>query len=168
MKEQTSIRGDLYLGIFWIAFGAVIILASMNMPIPRHLGATALTGPGLVPGLLGGALALLGTILVVRALRGRTVLSPEEDVEDPGRLSLARPLIALALMVGYAVALSVRQPFVPWTVGFVALFVIVFNWQRSPDTGQRLKLVAGALVLALGTAFAVEFVFEDLFYVRLP
>jgi hypothetical protein len=168
VQEKTSRRGDVVMGGFWILFGIAIVLHSMQMPIPRHLGATALTGPGLVPALLGGALVLLGAILMIRALRGVTILSSEEDVPDPRQLSILHPLVALVLMLVYSIALALRQPFIPWTIGFVALFVIVFNWNDASTIQKRAKLVAGALVLALSTAFIVQFVFEDLFYVRLP
>jgi hypothetical protein len=89
-------------------------------------------------------------------------------VPDPRQLSILHPLVALVLMLVYSIALALRQPFIPWTIGFVALFVIVFNWNDASTIQKRAKLVAGALVLALSTAFIVQFVFEDLFYVRLP
>ncbi|TCT12496.1 tripartite tricarboxylate transporter TctB family protein [Tepidamorphus gemmatus] len=156
------------MGLFWIAFGAIIVVHSTRMPIPHHLGATALTGPGLVPTLLGGALIVLGAVLTLRAARGHTVLSPEEAVEDPNQLSARGPLLALALMVVYAAALMLRQPFVPWTIGFIALFVVTFNWSAAATAPQKGRLIAGALLLGLCTALAVRFVFEDLFYIRLP
>ena len=158
----------MVMGVFWIVFGGAVLAHAMQMPIPRHLGATALTGPGLVPAMLGAALILLGAILGIRAWRGHTILSAEEDVADPGQLSILQPIVALVLMVGYAAALILRQPFLPWTVGFVALFVIVFNWSGAADLPRRARLVGGALALGLGTAFIVQFVFEDVFYVRLP
>lgn len=167
MRGRTAKRADLWAGLFWVVFGGTIIAHSATMPIPRHLGATVLTGPGLVPGLLGGALVILGAVLAVRALRGTTILSDDEAGVDPADLSISRPAAALALMLIYAVALSLRQPFVPWTAGFVALFVTAFNWSGR-SVGARAKLIAGALALGLATAFSVEFVFEDLFFVRLP
>lgn len=168
MQEKTSRRGDTLLGGFWIVFGTAVAFQSINMPVPRHLGATFLTSPGLVPALLGGALILLGAILCLRSLTGRTLLSSEEDVADPRQLAVLNPLIALVIMVGYAVALMLRQPFVPWTILFVTLFVVVFNWSSAASGRRKARLVAGALTLAVCTAFLVQFVFEDLFYVRLP
>lgn len=166
MQADSARRADLWSGLFWIVLGGAIIAHAGTMPIPRHLGATALTGPGLVPALLGGALGLLGAVLVVRALRG--VVVPGPDARDaPDSISNTRALGALLLMVAYAAALALRQPFVPLTVAFVALFVAGFNW-RGRGVRARLRLAAGALALGGATALTVEFVFEQLFYVRLP
>lgn len=168
MQEKTSLRGDMVMGVFWVVSGGAVLAHAMQMPVPRHLGATVLTSPGLVPGLLGAALIVLGAVLGIRAWRGRTILSTEEDVADPGQLSLALPMVAMVLMVGYAIALILRQPFLPWTIGFIALFVIVFNWPEATGPMRRARLILGALALGACTAFLVQFVFEDLFYVRLP
>ncbi len=168
VQERAAIRADKVFGIFWVVFGGTIIAASSAMPIPTHLGATVLTSPGLVPALLGAALVLLGAVLTVRAMRGTTVMSPDEAGVDPDTLSTWRPIVALVMMVVFAAALSLRQPFVPWTTGFVTLFVVAFNWAEKTDTRGRLILVGGALVLGLATALILRFVFEDLFFVRLP
>lgn len=166
MQADTARRTDLWSGLFWIVLGGAIIAHAGTMPIPRHLGATALTGPGLVPALLGGTLGLLGAVLAIRSLHGRAVPGAEAQV-DPATISNARAFAALVLMVIYAAALALRQPFLPWTIGFVALFVAAFNWHGRPARA-RLRLVAGALALGVATAVSVEFVFEELFYVRLP
>lgn len=166
MQADTARRADLWSGLFWIVLGGAIIAHAGTMPIPRHLGATVLTGPGLVPALLGGALGLLGAVLAIRGLRGVVVPGPDA-ADDPASVSNARALAALLMMVAYAMALALRQPFVPLTVAFVALFVAAFNW-RGRDAKARLRLAAGALALGVATALTVEFVFERLFYVRLP
>lgn len=159
-------RYDLWSGLFWVIFGGVVAAHSSTMPIPRHLGATSLTGPGLVPGLLGAGLMLLGAVLVVRSLRGRAVLGADDEAA-PEDVSDRRALIALVLMIAYAAAFALRQPFVPCTVAFITLFITAFNWEdRTPRS--RLRTAAGALALGLATAFTVEFVFESIFYVRLP
>lgn len=166
MPSLLAIRTDLWSGLFWIVFGGAIIAYSVTMPIPRHLGATVLTGPGLVPALLGGALILLGAVLSVRALRGQSIEGADQQAE-PDSVSAARALGALVLMFIYAAFLASRQPFVPCTVVFITLFVSAFNWAGRNLRG-RVFLVAGALALGLAVAFAVEFVFETVFLVRLP
>ena len=157
---------DVWSGVFWIIFGGAIVACSASMPIPRHLGATILTGPGLVPSLLGGALMILGAVLSIRALRNRTV-DWEDANTDPETVSNGRALAALVMMVGYAALLATRQPFLPATIAFVTAFVVAFNWEGR-DGKSRAKVIAGALTLAVCTAVAVQFVFETLFFVRLP
>lgn len=157
---------DLWAGLGWIVFGAAIAAHATTMPVPRHLGATLITGPGLLPFFLGAGLAVLGATLAMRSMSGRAVLGPDDDV-DPETVSNRRALCALLLMVSYAAAFALRQPFVPCTVLFVSAFVVLFNWREARGRAQ-LRLVAGALALGLAVGFAVEFVFETVFYVRLP
>ena len=163
MQDQTTSRADLWSGLFWIVLGAAITVHSAGMPVPRNLGATTMTGPGFLPMLLGGALALMGLTLAVRALRAPRTDAPE--TAEP--VSNGRAFLALVLMVAYAAALATRQPFVPSTVLFVTVFVTLFNWQGQ-DPGRRIRTVLGALAMAAACAFAIEFVFEQLFFVRLP
>lgn len=157
-------RADRWTGLFWIVLGGAIIAYSSGMPIPRNLGATTLTGPGFVPMLLGGALALLGGSLTLRARRGGDAYAPDAP---EGPISNGRAMVALVLMVAYAAALALRQPFIPGTILFVTLFVTVFNW-ADKSMQQRLKTACGALLLATITAIVIQFLFEQIFFVRLP
>lgn len=157
---------DLWAGLGWLVLGGAVAAHAATMPIPRHLGATTITGPGLLPFLLGAGLGLLGAILVVRSVRGRVVPGPDDEA-NPETVSNYRALAALVLMVGYAAAFALRQPFVPATVLFVWTFVTVFNWRETKGV-SRLRLIGGALVLALAVGVSVEFVFETFFFLRLP
>jgi len=166
VQHRQARANDFWSGLFWIVLGVAIAGHSATMPVPTHLGATTLTGPGLVPGLLGAGLALLGLILSIRAVRG-TAIAGAEDAEDPSTVSFSRAMLALVLMVAYAAALALRQPFVPSTVLFITVFATAFNW-AGRGWRPKARVVAGALVLALVTGFTVEFLFETVFFVRLP
>ena len=63
---MVSIRApkDFWAGVMFIAFAAVALYVSRNY----SLGTTIRMGPGYFPMLLGGMLALIGGILVVRSL----------------------------------------------------------------------------------------------------
>ncbi|WP_265502652.1 tripartite tricarboxylate transporter TctB family protein [Paracoccus beibuensis] len=185
MQHDSDRRSDLWSGLFWIVLGLAIVVHSAGMPVPRNLGATTLTGPGFLPMILGGMLALLGVVLMIRARRAsgadaQTSPAPADQVPSgvvqanapepdpaPEETSNMRAAIALMLMVAYAASLALRQPFIPCTTLFVTVFVTVFNWQDR-NTGKRLSTIIGALLLAGATAIAIEFIFEQIFFVRLP
>jgi len=63
---MVSIRApkDFWAGVMFIAFAAVALYVSRNY----SLGTAVRMGPGYFPLLLGGVLALVGAILVVRSL----------------------------------------------------------------------------------------------------
>ena len=63
---MVSIRApkDFWAGVMFIAFAAVALYVSRNY----SLGTAVRMGPGYFPILLGGVLALVGAILVVRSL----------------------------------------------------------------------------------------------------
>jgi putative tricarboxylic transport membrane protein len=114
------------------------------------LGGPEGPGPGFVPLLLGGVLALLGLLLVIQHARGRA--ASEQAV--PGWAQAAGVLGLLAL---YVAALA-HLGYAPATVAFVA----VSMWRcgaRSP------LLVIGT---AVGFTLAVWVVFTVLFAVPLP
>jgi hypothetical protein len=163
MDNRGERSADRISGLFWIAFGLVVIWLSVSMEIRRHLGATFLNGPGFAPMLLGGALCLLGSVLVVR--------SSYKDVigffDAPGSVSGRNALIALGLMLVYSLGLIGRMPFGLATFLFISVFIVVFN---LPVEGRRQlgKLIAKAVVTAALTAYVVVEVFHRLFYVRLP
>jgi hypothetical protein len=57
-----SARSDLWGGVGWAGFGLAIIAASWRMDRFESMGAQLYTMPGFVPGMLGGALLLLGLV----------------------------------------------------------------------------------------------------------
>jgi hypothetical protein len=183
-------RSDLIIGIVLTLFGAVIVRESLVMPRFASIGADPVTAPGLVPGLLGGIIALLGLLMVLRAVLGlraapasataATASSAVRDAEDaddrappayvvePPRASgrrLATMLVTGMIFSGLAVG---RLPF--WFATFLFVFVAValLELQRY-GAGRRLwQRVGIAAVIAGGTAWGVTYVFEGIFLVRLP
>lgn len=183
-------RSDLIIGIILTLFGAVVVRESLVMPRFASIGADPVTAPGLVPGLLGGIIGLLGLLMAVRAsfgLRAAASAAPasaapseadatEEPVDhaEPayvvesrhaGRNRLATMLVAGLIFAGLAVG---RLPF--WLATFLFVFVAVAlleleRYGRGRGLWQRLVV---ALVIAGGTSWAVVYVFESIFLVRLP
>lgn len=178
-------RADLIIGIVLTLFGAVVVRESLVMPRFASIGADPVTAPGLVPGLLGGIIGLLGLLMAVRAalgLRAAASAAPSEVtateaavddaapayvVESPhaGRNRLATMLVAGLIFAGLAVG---RLPF--WLATFLFVFVTValLEFQRYGRGRAVWQRLAVALVIAGGTAWAVVYVFESIFLVRLP
>ncbi|MEZ5936410.1 MAG: tripartite tricarboxylate transporter TctB family protein [Alphaproteobacteria bacterium] len=154
---------DRLAGAFWILFGLAIIVYAQGMDIRKHLGATFLTGPGLVPILLGAALGILGLVLITRSFAGRL----EGFLQTGAAFSDRRALIALALMLVYSLGLVGRIDFGIATFLFITSFIVVFN---LPVAGAKAvaALLAKAMATAAITAVVVVYTFHNLFYVRLP
>jgi hypothetical protein len=154
---------DRLSGVFWILFGGLVIFWSFGMDIREHLGATFLTGPGFVPILLGAALCILGSVLILRSLAGR--LTPFLD--GGAAVSERRALLALLLMLIYSIGLVGQVNFGIATFLFIAAFIVLFN---LPANGRMAlaKLTAKAAATAAITAVVVVLTFRELFYIRLP
>ncbi|QYK41746.1 MAG: tripartite tricarboxylate transporter TctB family protein [Paracoccaceae bacterium] len=158
-RERTV---DRLSGIGWMIFGAVIVAHALTMETRDYLGATFQTGPGLVPAMIGGAIAVLGLVMTLRSMGGEVIAY--FDAEGSGG---RRVLIALGLMMIYGLGLIGRVHFGVATFLFVTTFVFVFN---LPVGGQRALAILGvkAAIAGVLVAVAVSFVFQTVFLVRLP
>jgi Tripartite tricarboxylate transporter TctB family len=131
---MVSIRApkDFWAGVMFIAFAAVALYVSRNY----SLGTAVRMGPGYFPILLGGVLALVGAILVVRSLViagdpiGHVQVLPLVVVAVAvvlfgvllPRLGLA---ITLPLVIAVAALASVQSR--RWEVLILALVLTVFS-----------------------------------------
>lgn len=163
--SRPAPRADLLSGLGWMAFGAAVIAGALKMERFEAQGATLYSMPGLVPGLLGGMVALLGALLCVRSLR--------EGAVAPGQPSLwpgwnPRVLAAIGVMLFYALALIGRAPFWLATFLFVAGAVALFEWRERGERGQRVRGLVVAFLCGAFTSGIVSVVFEQVFLVRLP
>jgi len=182
-------RADLIIGLILLAFGGVVVSESLAMPRYANIGADPVTAPGLVPGMLGGIIAFLGAIMAIRALLAlragaRTpagdVPAGASDVDapvDPAAPSYVvesphagRNRLATILVTGLAFAAVAvgRMPFWLATFLFVFVSVAILELQRYGGGRSTWLRLAIALVIAGGTAWAVTYVFESIFLVRLP
>lgn len=161
MKNTTTnhASSDLRGGLFWIALGTIVVIASARMDRFESMGGSLYTAPGLVPGLFGISMLLLGLLLCWRSR------------PQPGQSTTARvePLLngrivgTLLLTLLYAAVLLGRAPFVLSTTLFVAVFTAIHSDAPTPLRRYGVAVLAGVL-----TAAAVVLVFERLFFVRLP
>jgi putative tricarboxylic transport membrane protein len=121
---------DFWSGIMFIAFAAVAMLTARGY----SLGSAGRMGPGYFPMLLGGALGLLGLILVARSLmvEGETI----------GRLRLL-PLLVIAIGV-CLFGLAIER------LGLLVALIAATGMTAFASRESRpLEVAALALVLAI-------------------
>jgi putative tricarboxylic transport membrane protein len=164
----AATRADLAFGLFWTALGFGILVESWRMDRLEAQGINPYTAPGLVPGLLGGVLAVFGLVLARRGLLGPPPggggEEPPAERAEPWRVALA---LALCLCFGFG-ALGSGAPFPLAAGSFVFLAVFLFELPDRRRDGTVARGALAALALAAGAAAAITFVFQDLFLVRLP
>lgn len=175
--QSTGTTGlaDLVTGLFCVAAGIAVIAYAMTLPT---LGGGR-PGPGLFPGIVGGAFVLFGGVLSAQALVGlrrrraeaagrrgvRADTAEERDEESPrrartvsvsgARLAVNAAVVLLAI-VGYILLADV--------LGFlITLFLVAFAIMLT----LRSRPVPSA-VTAVVIALAMWVVFEELLRVQLP
>jgi hypothetical protein len=177
-EGEVPARADLVSALLWMAFGGAVAIGSWRMDRLEHLHINKYEAPGLVPGLLGSAVFLLASVLALRAIRQgalRNAVRPEL-VEGLARASTgsARTVIGMAAVLGSMLLYSLvlvghGLPFWLATGAFVAAFIFFFDRERQTAIGRGasrqalLALACGAIASAV-----VAFMFQEVFYVRLP
>jgi len=166
---EVSPRADLWSALVWVAFGAIVFTASWRMDRLENLHINKYEIPGLVPGLLGAAIVLLGLLLAVRSIaRGALRTKPQASSEQRGsRIYMA---IVLGAMLLYSVVLVGHGlPFWLVTAVFVAAFIFFFDRERQNALGRSTARQAVlAATCGVATSAIVSYVFQEVFYVRLP
>ena len=158
MSHSQTPRADLVFAVVLTGFGGASLFESWRMPRLENLGINPLSAPGLTPGVIALVLVILGVMLLARSLRAFSAARGEAE-GGWGQL-----LIALALCLAYALGLLGHVPFPIATAIFVFVFVLVFTLRRMGP----LRTIAMAAALAVGTAAAVTFLFQEIFLVQLP
>lgn len=157
-------RSDLWGGAGWVVFGLVIVIGSIRMERFESMGAQLYTMPGFVPGMIGGVVALLGLVLMLRGWMRRAHEAATDAAAPVEPLLNRRIGITMALTLVYAGLLIGRAPFWLVTALFVAAFVAVFAPTDTPPARRAIvALLAGVLNSAV-----VTLVFQNIFLVRLP
>jgi len=166
----SSPRRDLQGAVVLTALGCAISVLSWQMDRMTQQGATLHTAPGLWPGIVGTALALLGGVLMFRSWRRAQRIG--WDAAEADATNYATPssfALATAMFFVYALLLVGRGlPFWFSTALFVTAFVFVFQYRERKAKETTVRGIVVALACGVLTALAVTYVFEQLFYVRLP
>jgi putative tricarboxylic transport membrane protein len=163
--DARSDRTDFWTGLVLAAVGFAFAVESFRMPRLSERGINPLTVPGIVPGVLGVALLVLGLVLALRGhnpARGRIGLAAIIGTGNQ-RLNL---VVALSLNLVFALLLVGRLPFWIATFAYLAVFMGIFGFlPRRGDWGKRAALI---LAVSSGITAGIVYLFETLFYVRLP
>ena len=149
-----SARADRLTAVILFVLGAGLGWAGWSMDRLEIRRIHPASFPGLLPMILGGALAALAVLLYVGARE------PEGADEAGSNRDL---LIAGALCAAYALLLVGTVDFEIATAVFVAAFVAAFDRNRALVPRLGLAAAFGAAV-----AVAVSVLFRDAFLVRLP
>jgi putative tricarboxylic transport membrane protein len=131
---------DLIAGIIIIAIAAVMIMLTLNFPpFPGQK-----YGPSLFPRLLGSALILCGSLLIVRHMksaRGAPALTLEPWTREPWRVMSFLLILAVPFV---SILLWDRIGFVP--VAFVSLAGMFLWFRTRPATAILAALISTALL----------------------
>jgi Tripartite tricarboxylate transporter TctB family len=168
---KTDGRRDLYGAIGWMVLGVAILVGSLAMDRLEDQDVSLYTAPGLLPGLLGIAITLLGTLLAARSWRSgawRAQVAREDSAGGAGERRHLPLVIGLCLafdilLVGHGL------PFWLAAAIFVTTSILLLG-HRQPRAAVALTarevLAAGAI--GLGAGIAITLVFQGIFLVRLP
>ncbi len=156
-------RADLWTGVVLLALGLAMLAGGWEMDRLEFRGIHPLSAPGLVPGMLGFALAVCASMLIAGAGR-RGFGHPFAGLapRPAGRLALC-----LALTLAYPLILIGWLPFWAATALFVAAFVAAFEWAPRTVPGH-LRALGIAALMGAATGAVTAYVFQELFLVRLP
>lgn len=167
-ENAPSPRTDLITASVLLAFSIGVIVLSIGMPTFTDKGASFFLAPGIVPGFYGSVLTLLALVLAARsiwrgALRAGAAGAGARDASGMRRLA-----IAVVLCVVFAVGLIGTIPFWLAVMFFVTSFIVVFEWQPGLDARARIRPVGTAILQGLIAGILVTYVFQEIFFVRLP
>lgn len=162
-------RIDLFSGAAWVVFGCAVFYGSWTMDRLEHLHINPYTVPGLVPGILGAAIALCGAVMATRAVAVGALRAHEPAGAASESIFNRRVLLSMALCLAFALGLVGHGlPF--WAASAIFLFVFVAAFQRF-ERGEAYSLrrsMPVALAVALGGSFIITMIFQEFFLVRLP
>ncbi|WP_068415797.1 tripartite tricarboxylate transporter TctB family protein [Labrenzia sp. OB1] len=161
-------RADLYTAPFLFLLGAAFTYGGWTMDRLEIRQIHPASIPGLVPMLLGVALAIAAIVLFVQARNRQTAETAPEGTKDTTPGSLRDLAKAAALCCIYALGLVGNIPFGIATALFITCFVIAFEADPPKGRAHLIKVAVIAIALGILVAAAMSILFRYAFLVRLP
>lgn len=156
------LSGDRLGGPLWVVFGIAVVVAAWRTERMAAQGVPWFGAPGLVPGLIGGAIVIAGLGLSWRAWRSAPGAAAEPA--DWGVLALS-----LLLCLGFAGAVLGSGLSFGVAAGlYLFVHVACLQWRQRRAAGQTLRGLLVAAAVGVGGGVGVPLVFEQVFLVRLP
>lgn len=168
-EDKPSPRADLWWGLVWIVLGLSVTWGGWTMDRLAHLSIPVYSIPGLVPMLLGAAIALMGAVLLLRAINAGALAARQATAVTVRLADHWRIILLLVFCLAFAVGMVGRGlPFWLAAAVLIAVFVFVFEFHDRRISGQLPRGGAIAVAHGLITGLVIQYVFEDLFLLRLP
>jgi hypothetical protein len=170
LDPKQAARAELVQSCGWIVLGIAALVGALRMDRLESQNINPYTVPGLLPGLLGIAMIVLGTLLALRSWR-RGALAATAPMRRIDPASARRIVLVLVLCLGFGVGLVGHGlPFWLAAAIFVAVAIVSLQWRdvRAASSAQAAHKVAIATVIGLCAGGAITLVFQQLFLVRLP
>ncbi|MBJ3785659.1 tripartite tricarboxylate transporter TctB family protein [Devosia sediminis] len=167
-SDPARIRADLITAIVFIALGVAVAYFSWTMDRLEVRRIHPSTIPGLVPFILGLALTLCGSLLAIRSARLDTRGAGAALVRVLVSWQAVRVLVVLGLALVYTLGLVGRMPFWLASALFVFSFITLFETVLADHPGSLVRTLIWATVIALGAGLGIQYVFGEIFLVRLP
>jgi hypothetical protein len=170
-EEDLTPRSDLRGGLSWMLLGAAVLVVSATMDRLEQQHINPYTVPGLLPGILGIAMLLLGSLLTLRSWRRGALAQPRLPFSAHQREVRKRVWSVIALCTVYSVGLIGHGiPFWVASALFVVASIVILQRMNRDEDERRLtpKFWAKAIVIGLAAAVITQVVFQELFLVRLP
>ncbi len=168
-SPPPSPRVDLITAAVLFAFALTVIGLALQMPTFTDRGGDPYTAPGIVPGVYGAVLAILAGVLAFRALRAGA-LGPEGGRREASSAAYSNIRLGIVLLLAllFTVGLIGRVPFWAAAAVFITAFIAIFEWDPAAPRKLKARRLIVALLIGVIGGLAVQFVFRDVFLVRLP
>jgi putative tricarboxylic transport membrane protein len=163
-----SANADRLTALILFALGAAMAVGGYYMDRLEIRQIHPASIPGLLPMILGAALALCAVLLFTSAQQLSDPKSDEEVQRGWAFGNLSDLGFTAIYTVGYALGLVGRLPFEVATAIFIAVFVLHFTYKSDAQPRGKMMAVGGALVYAGLCSVAVSALFRYAFLVRLP